>query len=453
MTTDMDFDFFGSGPPDGPSKKSKAKKWWILLAAVVAAVLIALISLRNEILNSPLLNAYPRQWQQYGLNAHHTSSWYHSTEHENWIYTLKGESHGGGSIVDGTYFIGDNSGDVTAIQVTTGKARWVTHVADNNIMTVPLVYQGRVFVGVGNNQFQPGHLIRGTGVNEIVALSEKTGRILWTVKTSGEDMPTFIVHQNVLYALGGDGVLRALRPSSGQVLWTLSLGGVDSMSSPVIVHHLLFAGMSSPYRTVAVNLETHRLAFQTPFPKAVAAVDDASIVYGDGKVYQQWVERKAGSKTEYRQNLTAINATNGHVVWTYYEPYGVKQTPQDYEAAAPVYNKGILYFGSSFHKQLYAISASNGQLLWNYQLSSAANETPVLTTNNVLIGDVQGNLYALDQLTGFPIGMKSYQGQIFLNADPVYCNGVLFVPMASRSASGSPQAYVRAIPLSRFSGK
>ncbi|WP_258112666.1 PQQ-binding-like beta-propeller repeat protein [Alicyclobacillus sp. SP_1] len=435
--------FFSSG---GKTRKSRIVG--LVLLAVLVALIVLFLMVRSVILAAMLSNYYPQHWIQYGLTRSHAASWFRTSLNYRWTYPLKSMSHGGGAIVNGSYFIGDDSGRVTSMDMATGRSNWVTHVASNNIMTVPLVFQGKVYVGVGNHNFKPGDTVRGTGVNEIVALSQKTGRILWTFPTPGEDMPTFVLHRKVLYALGGDGVFRALNPVNGQLLWSLKLGGVCSMSSPVVVNDLFFAGMSNPYRTVAVNTKTHGLAFQTPFPKASAAVDDASIAYGGGMVYQQWVEQKPGSPTYRRQAMSAINIHNGQVLWTYYEPYGTKLTSEEYEAAPPVFNNGVLYFGSSYQKMLHAVDVPTGRPLWTLPLKAAANETPVVTDNAVVIGDIQGNLYVVDKLNGKVMSLQSYPGQMFLNAEAVFCNGVFYAPMSSVGQGTANQSFVRATPIS-----
>lgn len=382
---------------------------------------------------------YPQSWKQYGMNENNNAQFVATVENTSWSSPLAGASHGGVSLVKGNLYVGDNANEVSALNAKTGKKVWTTKL-NNQVMTQPLVVNDSVFVGTGNNQFQPSG-IRGTGDNEIASLNTKTGKIQWTLQTQGEDMPSLVYSNGVLYDVNGAGTLRAINPTTGHVEWQISLGGIDSMDSPVIHNGVLFVGLSKPYDVVAVNLTTHQILFRTPIANAQLALDDASISYGQGLIYAQ---SAAVQGTVDQETVWGINAQTGAIAWHFTEPSGAKLTPEEYEAAAPVFNQGVVYFGTPFGKELYAVNAKTGTLDWQTNLQSAANQTPVIVNNDVFIGDAGGTFYVIDRHNGHILATKQLaKNEIFTNGGPIVVNDVFYSPTAVPKQSAS----VTAIPL------
>lgn len=182
-------------------------------------------------------NIYPQSWTRYGMDQQSNANYVSTVEKQSWTSPLADASHGGVSLVQGYVYVGDNGNEVSALNAKTGEKVWTTKL-NNQVMTEPLVLNGSVFVGTGNNQFQTNGT-RGTGSNEIASLNSKTGHIQWTIQTRAEDMPSLAYYNGLLYDVNGNGTLRAINPATGQVTWQMSLAGVDSMDSPVIHNGIL----------------------------------------------------------------------------------------------------------------------------------------------------------------------------------------------------------------------
>lgn len=387
-------------------------------------------------------NIYPQSWTRYGMDAQSNANYVTTVEKQSWTSQLAGSAHGGVSIVKGYVYVGNDGNQVSALNAKTGAKVWTTTL-NNQVMTQPLVVNNSVFVGTGNNQFQANG-IRGTGNNEIASLNSKTGQIQWTIPTRAEDMPSLVYNNGLLYDVNGAGTLRAINPVSGQVEWQMSLGGIDSMSSPVIYNGVLYVGLSKPYEVVAVNVRTHQVVFRTPIQNAQLALDDSSIAYGHGLIYAQSATFHGSVNQE---TVWGINATTGTVSWHFTEPSGVKLTPEEYNAAAPVYAGGVVYFGTPFGKQFYALDAKTGHLKWQTTLHTAANQAPVVVNNDVVIGDSGGTLYVINKQTGHILNTSQLSNyEIFGNGDPVVVNDVFY----SATAIPNQAAYVTAISLMRL---
>lgn len=415
--------------------------WIKLTIGMIASIsIISATAYTIHVPTKPLnANIYPQSWEQYGLSQNNNAQYITTVEHQSWSTGLASSAHGGVSLVKGYLYVGDNANQVSAIDVKTGSKVWTTQL-NNQVMTQPLVVNDSVFVGTGNNQFQSNG-IRGTGNNEIASLNSKTGKIQWTIQTRGEDMPSLVYSKGVLYDVNGAGTLRAINPTTGQVEWHMNLGGVDSMDSPVIHNGVLYVGLSAPYDVVAVNLSTHKIVFRTPIQNAQMALDDSPIAYGQGLIYAESATMQGKMNQE---TVWGINASTGAIVWHFTEPAGVKLTPEEYEAAAPVYDNGVVYFGTPFGKMFYAVNAKTGQLDWQTSLYSAANQTPVIVNHDVLIGDAGGTLYVINSTTGHITATQQLpNNEIFTNGGPIVVNDVFYSPTAVPKKSGS----VTAIPL------
>jgi len=96
------------------------------------------------------------------------------------------------AVVDGVIYIGDQTGNVLAIDAKTGNLKWLTNIDPTQpaglalVTQSPLVYGGVVFAGTGSNQegaaadpSYPCCTHRGS----FSALNATTGAILWTFFT------------------------------------------------------------------------------------------------------------------------------------------------------------------------------------------------------------------------------------------------------------------------------
>jgi len=99
--------------------------------------------------------------------------------------------------------------------------------------------------------------------------------------------------------------------------------------------------------------------------------------------------------------LYCIDA-KGNIQWTF-RTLGEQRyslfTFADYFNSAPVYDNGIIYFGSGDH-HVYAIHAVTGELLWKYATKDIVHTTPCVYGNKVYAGSFDGYLYALNKTNG-----------------------------------------------------
>jgi alcohol dehydrogenase (cytochrome c) len=187
-------------------------------------------------------------------------------------------------------------GRVVAVSAKTGKLLWTTPVP-NIVMTEPVVGENRVVVGLGGNRMyfrNVGYGCYSPYPHEWLALNAKTGKPVWTFKTRCQDMPTpFRAGDLVIGPAGGRRIL-AVRLRNGKLVWQMNLHGWSAMSSPAVVGPLFYVGLNgvrkADNRFYAIDWKTHTVVWSQAFPTA-ENLSEPSPVVGGGRVFTAFMER------------------------------------------------------------------------------------------------------------------------------------------------------------------
>lgn len=151
-----------------------------------------------------------------------TGAWKWNQRRENaGRFTIRGA--GGPAVANGTVYAGFSDGVVAAFDAASGTARWERPVAPKgdfmDVDSTPLLEGTRVYVAAYS------------GV--VTALEAATGKTIWEARVPGASR--LVLTGGRLVAVGAASVL-ALSPKSGKVLWTTPLEGVpagDPVATPV----------------------------------------------------------------------------------------------------------------------------------------------------------------------------------------------------------------------------
>jgi outer membrane protein assembly factor BamB len=354
------------------------------------------------------------------------------------------------SVVRGVVYAGGtgNHPAVYALNAQTGQTLWKTAV-NNQVMTTPLVQNGIVYVGSGNHNFPIARvpqysvkIVRGSGKSAVYALDAKTGAVLWMHSTQGEDMPTFVYANHLIYvANGGDEVL-ALSPITGATVWKLPLPSYVSMSSPTVVGHMMYFGGTHPAAVYAVNLLTHHVQWMHTLPHPLGGSDDVPPASAGGMVYLDYVQQVDNQPHEF---LYALNQTTGATVWTLDEgtgsiPQGPHGGPRD-ETGVPTVYGSSLYVGSPLTDSFTAVNLKTGAVEFKDAFKSQISDGPVVAGGIAYFGDNNGNFYAVNAQSGAIMGERHYQGA-FMPSTPVMVGKSIFI--------GDKSGQFMAIPLAQF---
>ncbi len=269
----------------------------------------------------------------------------------------------GGTIANGTLFLGSMEGKLVAMDTSDGSRLWEVPFQTSRPsggFGFGCTPGGSTTVAIYGNPAISGELVYIGGYNgKIYAVNADSGAIKWQYPPEAEDYLKPIVGGAVValdkvYFGGSDGKVYALDAATGGKKWEFE--GEDTIwSTPAIVDDTLFIG-------------------------------------------------------SFDKKLYALNAADGSKKWEFETGGAIVSTPV-------VYNNTI-YFGS-FDRHLYAVDATSGQQIWQFPESEEAGSQPgnwfwaksVVYDNTIYAGNLDGKVYILNTETGKeragPIDLRS----------------------------------------------
>lgn len=330
----------------------------------------------------------------------------------------------GVSVVGTSIYASNNNGFVYDLRLRTGRIRWAFN-AHNQVMTTPLVFssggQRLVVVGVGNTNFSysqalrfqlPGATVtRGTGFSAIDAISATSGKLVWSVPTVGEDMPTPILVARSLVFADGAGHVEALNPANGQVRWRTTVGSFDSMSSLNRVGTTVVFGGTNPNRLYGIDAQSGTVLWAvhpagtwatstgdgTPAVRGTTVITQVETRSSPAPTSPALASSASGSVRVAAEEL-AVNAMTGKVAWI--RRIGVGVSPLGNRSANAMVSANTIYTASSVGNEVDALNASTGAVRWKTAVGAHSNAAPTLIDGRVLIPTNAGTIVTLNAATG-----------------------------------------------------
>lgn len=281
-----------------------------------------------------------------------------------------------------------NIGSVCVINVTTGDLVWCKSFP-NQIMTQPIVVNGILIIGLGNNVMTPTY--RGTGINYVAAINISNGAMLWNYTTLGEDMPTPVYYKGLVIEADGSGEAFALNITNGKPVWVDKLGFYDSMSSLLLVNGIVYFGTSTTFW--AINASSGNVVWSDFLYGSfnnIGGLDDSSPAYYNGIVVTSFTVHNSSNTMDVM--LIAFNADNGKVLWILNE--GMSKVSPNLEAPPVVIFRGIVLHDSPVGI-LYAVNVTNGKVLWKFRTGFTISNAVVVLGRYVIIQNRTGALFVL----------------------------------------------------------
>jgi outer membrane protein assembly factor BamB len=226
------------------------------------------------------------------------------------------------------------------------------------------------------------------------------------------------------------GNIYAFDARTGTKIWNYStIGGV--YSSPAVSGNMLFIGVDDSVYCFNASTGAKIWNFTTGgFINSSPNVVNGVIYIGSGD-----------------SNIYALNASTGVKLWKY-TSLGPSQSviERGFDsgafASSPAVTNGIVYIGSD-DGNLYALDALTGVKIWNYTTSfqitymtgNQVTSSPTVSDGVVYVGSVGGNIYAFNATTGAKIWSYytgpsvNYGGGYWhgVQASPAVANGVVYV--------------------------
>jgi len=214
-------------------------------------------------------------------------------------------------------------------------------------------------------------------------------------------------HAGVIYIGSADGALYAIYNDTGLLFWKYQTGG-PIRSTPVTDGFNVYFGSWDGYvYAVDVHFGTLSWKFDT------GGIVQGSPATGAGSVF-------VGSRSA---NVFALDAETGEEKWRHVHEDG------SWVESSPVFDRGVVYVGSSDALTLFALDAETGESIWEYHTSGWSWATPVLADDVVYIGGLSASPYYFEGVELRPgfhaVGQETGTRLWEFTPEPVEGNGYL----------------------------
>jgi eukaryotic-like serine/threonine-protein kinase len=292
---------------------------------------------------------------------------------------------------------GDGIAELKALDANTGKLQWqYTMPTKSVILTSPAFFNGGVYICVGNC---------------IYCIDTTTKNNKWTFTTGGFLRSTPTILSGILYINSDDGNLYAIDASTGLLKWKYfeasgSVYGPGNGSGPTVVDGVVYVGGFDVYLyAVDANTGILKWKFFDSYDNGLTIEASPSVV--DGTVYFSGA-----------YNFFALKADDGTLVW---------KANSSGPSSSPTVANGVVYFGST-DQNIYALDAKTGSVLWNYYAQFQIAGTPCLSSGIVFDGAGGPNssaFFALDAVTGKIKWQYGYDYS--MGSSPLVFNNIVYV--------------------------
>ena len=284
------------------------------------------------------------------------------------------------AMTDKSILVADIDGNITAYSPKTGELEWNKQYK-TTFSAGPKIY-GDIAL-LGNKDA------------EVYAVNVANGELIWKHVVSSEILAPPQLGGDMVVVQTNDGRVFGLRADNGKKVWVydrsvpiLSLRG---NSTPAIINdEQVVVGFASG-KLVSLSLKDGKLLWETTVSLAKGRTElerivdiDGPIIHEDGVIYV----------SAYRGRVAAINPASGGILWT-----------REMSSHLGVVVDNDLLFITDSEGRVWALNRESGATLWMQdKLSERANTRPAPYGDNIIVGDVTGELYWLAKADGRLLG-------------------------------------------------
>jgi outer membrane protein assembly factor BamB len=253
-----------------------------------------------------------------------------------------------------------------------------------------------------------GQLIAGSYENVLFSLDPETGMEKWQYAADANYrfIAAPLTVEQGIFAPNSSNNLYAL-DLQGNILWTFPTTG-PLWATPTADPACKCIYLPSMDHTLySIDAQTGKQIWQT---QDLGGSIVGTPAYESGMLY-------TGT---FANELLAINANNGQVIW--------KTPTDDWVWGGPILYNNILYFGD-LNGTFYALDPSNGSIKWHQQFDGAITQSPLVTDDKIYFVTDAGSVFALD-LNGKTINTTNLGEKIKLFASPVKAGDLILVAVA-----------------------
>jgi outer membrane protein assembly factor BamB len=329
-----------------------------------------------------------------------------------------------------TLFLVDDDGSAKALDARTGHKLWETKVGTLAAASPALgVAQGLVFVPIlSTNRNAQGSQAPGNG--KLVALSMRTGHVVWSHAVASGTESSPLAWQNSVYFGDQHGTVYSLRATDGHVNWTYQAKGAVK-GGPALAYGRLYFGDYAG-RAYALNPATgHQIWAVT--------TGGADFGFGSGNFYSTPAVafgRVYMGNTDGR--VYSFGARTGQLAWATTTGAYVYASP----AVADIPGVGPTVYEGSYDGTFYAFNAQSGAIRWRHRVGGRISGSATIVGSIVYFSNLGAkntvglNVRTGHQVFGFPDGafnpVVCDDGTVYLTG---YTKLYQLIPKRGQSAS------------------
>ena len=308
---------------------------------------------------------------------------------EEWEGSTPGRVTAAAAVADDSLFFGSTDHTVNSWNALNGDVRW-SFPADDTVEVAPVVSGGLVYISSGRGQ--------------LYALDAHNGDLIWQEQLDSNASAAVAIHDGKLFVGDKRGIFYILSARTGQERFRYRTTRAVS-GSPVVSADGQRVYFASGGQLYAIDAQAREVPGLYQFKQIWA---------------QLWLWQVPGVPRPRGQQGDIWRFTPDNPL------QGISSGP----ALAEEDDNGhkILYAGAHDH-YLYALNATHSavddRLLWAYEAQEAIWASPLVVKDQVIFGDVAGNVYSVDRITG------ELDWRIDLGASvriaPIVSNGLLVV--------------------------
>ena len=284
-----------------------------------------------------------------------------------WTYDAGGAVESSAAIVDGTVYVGASTGELLALDLASGKAKWKYRAANPDFgigESSPAVAAGVVYIG------------DLTGV--LHAVDAATGKVRWTFKTGSEIKSSPVVAGNRVLIGSYDGSLYALDVATGKQVWKVETENYVHATPAIWNGVAYFGGCDEIFHGVRISDGVEVVRMSTgAYTAASAAIAGGVAYYGT-----------------FANDVVAVDIAAKRVKWRFEDPD--RQFP--FYSSAAISN-GLAILGGR-DKMVRAIDLATGKQRWSFATRARVESSPAVAGDRVVVGSSDGKVYVLDVASG-----------------------------------------------------
>ncbi len=332
------------------------------------------------------------EWPRYGYDAGRTRFFAASARlappfHTGWTFQNYALLEFPPVIYGHTLYLIDDDGSAKAIDTRTGRKLWETKVGTLAAASPALgVPQGLIFVPVLSIA---GH---SPGNGQIVALSMKTGHVVWARHVAAGTESSPLAWANTLYVGDQGGTVYSLRTRDGHVNWTYHASGAVK-GGPALAGGTLYFGDYAG-RAYAISASSGRQIW-------AVTTSGTQFGFGSGNFYASPAVafgRVYMGNTD--GNVYSFAAKTGRLAWATGTGAYVYASP----AVAVVPGLGPTVYAGSYDGNFYAFDARSGAIRWTHHAGGRISGSATIVRGVVYYSDLGSrSTTGLNARTGAPL--------------------------------------------------